>query len=927
MATEPLVARLRKLGRRLLSVCLVAGAGWGLASAVVLLLACIWLDLLWELPPALRLASMGGALAAVLLCMAGAAALARRCGRPRRLARTLDHILQSGGEIGAGADFALEARPMPPLSAGLAELAVRRAQRLALGVRGPQVVPLRPVYWSFGGVAALAAVVSMAAFGMPRLAWTQWLRFSDPFGDHPPFSRVEFTVEPGDTRVVYGAGLDIRVATAGESVERLDLVLQNDGARVETLPMFPESSGQWRATLSNVTSAGRYFVRCHAGRSQSFRIDLITVPRLEAVRVRITPPAYTNRPAYEGLLPQGGLAGLPGTQVRLWIKSNRPLSGGALEVKSAGSKNDSSLTPDQAGAAEVSGTFEIRKAGKLQARVTDIAGQPSTDVFTAPITVLKDERPFIRLIEPPPVSLATPDAALPVVLAAEDDYGIARVQLFRSLNDSRALPLDLAVPVPAPTRRNDTVRLPLAAYGLTPGDEIKLFARVEDNDPAGPNGAESTFAVVRIISVEDFQRLVRARQGMEMFLSKYRQAQRRAARLAEDVERLRKKAKDLTAKAKEADKLRIELDQLADQLRKEADAIRQAARNELPYDLDKELKRHLDGMARQLERLSETSRKMAASNLSPGEMAHLLERMLAELGQQRDELEREALAPLEHLEHILPLLEDAARFVILYERQKSLADRLRSLKDRDRPGEPDVRARLRDFQSEQEELRGTLMRLLDDIEDHVTRLPEDPTLATFRSDALDFVKKVRASGAAEAMSDAEAGLGEFSGSRGYAGARRAADILEKFVDRARGGGGLMAKGQICLRFQPRLAAQLGDTVAQMLADMGLDAGPGQGAGGGSSARRSTMENVGLYGALPTLGEAESSGDSQGDLEAGAGSRRQTERGAAQPLGGANARPAQAAGAAEAAVPLSYRRRVGAYFERIADETGGHRNPP
>ena len=32
--------------------------------------------------------------------------------------------------------------------------------------------------------------------------------------------------------------------------------------------------------------------------------------------------------------------------------------------------------------------------------------------------------------------------------------------------------------------------LPLSAYGLRPGDVIKLFARVEDNDPAGAKGSE-----------------------------------------------------------------------------------------------------------------------------------------------------------------------------------------------------------------------------------------------------------------------------------------------------------------------------------------------------------------------------------------------------------------------------------------------------
>ena len=56
---------------------------------------------------------------------------------------------------------------------------------------------------------------------------------------------------------------------------------------------------------------------------------------------------------------------------------------------------------------------------------------------------------------------------------------------------------------------------------------IKLFGRVEDNDPAGAKGAESSVVTVRIVSQEEFERMVRTRQGIEAMLSKYYAAQRR----------------------------------------------------------------------------------------------------------------------------------------------------------------------------------------------------------------------------------------------------------------------------------------------------------------------------------------------------------------------------------------------------------------
>jgi hypothetical protein len=929
MAGATLQMRLRPFARRMFVVGVCAGLGWGMVAAVLVLATGVWLDLLWELPPNVRVACIGGALAAIVLFLAGMSLPALRHGAPKALASRLDRTVKSGGQILSAVDLSLESGRRPPLTAGLAALAVRQAGQLAEQIRRSDAVPAKPVYLSAGGVALLGGMLALAAVAMPRLAWAEWLRFSDPYGDHPPFSRVLYHVEPGDVQVVYGAGLDIRVTTEGPPVERLDLVLENDGAaHAETLPMFREPDGEWRASLANVTTEGRYYLRCPSGRSERYQISVLTVPRLTSVRFRITPPAYTNLQPTEGPLPQGGLAGLKGTQVQITASSNRPLSAGAVDFVGQGHKESLVLKPSSSDSQEVTGTLQIRKAGKLQLQVIDTADQRSADVFVAPIALLTDERPFIRLLEPHAVSYATPDAALPVVLAAEDDYGISRVQLFRSLNDSRPLPMDVSVPAPAPIRWGDTLILPLATYGLVPGDEIKLFGRVEDNDPDGPKGSESAVVVVRIIAQEEFDRMIRVRQGMEVFLSKYRQAQRRLANLAEEGDRLRKKLKKQPADSDASKEAREELAKLAARMCEEAEALRLSAKRNLPYDLDKALSRQLERMADQVQRLSrETEALCRKAPLSAGAMAEALNQLMEQLNRERGELEREAIEPLEHMASILPLLEDANRFVILYQRQRSLADRLLSLKGIDRPDDPAIKARMRDLQAEQQELRNALAGLLEDIEDHVTRLPDDAKLEELVKSARKFVQDVRDSGAAEAMGEAESALGEFSGSRGHDSARKAADILEKFLAQCQGQGGMMGQGQTALRFKPVLSRCLGDTVEQMLAEAGLlpGSGPppggGQGAGGGYSAQRNSLENVGLYGNPAGLGEMPADGrssDNRGALAGG--SKRGTDR-AARPQSAKADDKGSAAGATEVAVPLPYRRRVAEYFQRVADETG------
>jgi hypothetical protein len=96
---------------------------------------------------------------------------------------------------------------------------------------------------------------------------------------------------------------------------------------------------------------------------------------------------------------------------------------------------------------------------------------------------------------------------------------------------------------------------------------------------------------------------------------------------------------------------------------------------------------------------------------------------------------------------------------------------------------------------------------------------------------------------------------------------------------------------------------------------------GIGAGSGFSAMNTTLQNIGLYGTLPALGRTSRTGDRSGRGTSGKGgnvndgreeSRYQEVYGSGQ---------SGAVGSGTAGVPVQYRHRVGAYFERIADETG------
>jgi hypothetical protein len=71
---------------------------------------------------------------------------------------------------------------------------------------------------------------------------------------------------------------------------------------------------------------------------------------------------------------------------------------------------------------------------------------------------------------------------------------------------------------------------------------------------------------------------------MEVFLSKYQQAERRLEALAEEMARLEKDLRDLPPDSELAKEKREQLQKLAEQMREDAEAVRESAKHLLPYD-------------------------------------------------------------------------------------------------------------------------------------------------------------------------------------------------------------------------------------------------------------------------------------------------------------------------------------------------------
>ena len=462
-----------------------------IASLVTIgtLLAGMWLDLTVPLPVAIRRMFLP---LAVLSAVCFGVALLRKQSKAStdaKLARRVDDVSGAGGRVLTGYELASDNEQHDaPISQGLALMAAEQAEKVCLSVDEVQAVPSDNARYWWKVVGATSFVLAVLACIVPRMAWTQVQRILVPMESQIPYSPTSISVQPGDTEVLFGSDLELVATIDGPRVDDLMLVLENAKGNVERLPMLAETDAQWRTFLTRITQPARYHVAAGSTRSPTYDLKVKLTPQIVEVDCKIQPPPYTRRSAYEGPLPQNGITGIAGTNVRFRIKSNRPLKSGTVRLQIDGEESTADMMPIDSDPNLVAGEFQLTKSGQFFLSIVDEDNIPSADEVDGVIKVVPDHTPVIRLLQPKPVSMATPDVDLPIVVAAEDDFGIERIQIFRGLNGSPPMGDELEIVEPGASQQVST-RLPLASYGLQPGDEITLFARAEDNDPSGAKGA------------------------------------------------------------------------------------------------------------------------------------------------------------------------------------------------------------------------------------------------------------------------------------------------------------------------------------------------------------------------------------------------------------------------------------------------------
>jgi hypothetical protein len=743
---------------------------WLVAAIPLLLLA----DVLFHFSEIPRVAGGIGWIIGSVACLGVAAVMAFFTRAPLlRIARLLEsrnpdlgsklmNILQLDEES--------RSESAAPLTRELARLAVEDAEK---GLDLPALPPLaREPLLPRRAWQALAAVSLLTVLGLAggQHVRQQWLRFLDPYGDHPPFSltRLDILKPAAGEKVLYGGSCLIEVRASGHQPKELFLTAKPAAGSVipVTVPLAPRGDGTFVARLEDIREPLELTAHKsdNATRSHRRTLDVVLTPQIGASVVRIEAPAYTGQKIREIPYRFTALQVLEGTRIFFHVTSNRPLGAGSLMFECEGSETTNTpLAHAAEGPPDVAvAAFDAVKSGRFTFAIVDVEGNAASQTPTAPLTITRDLAPAIAITVPEQDAMIVEGLEVPVIVDATDDYGLRSVRLHVGVNDKFQQIDPVTFDGPDTRRHRLNHPLNLAKTGARAGDRIVLFAEALDTRPA-PQLARTATRRMLVITEEQYNDHLREQADVAMIagkyedlLSRFEQQLAEQRRIGEKLAELRKKAAEGADKEEvlsEFAKAYAEQMRLNEDLANTAEEMENFGRENPVYDFEKELHEKLREQAEKIRESVKQQQADADKAIEKGPPppespnAEMLEDMetaareqVERLGGESERANEEVREPLKELADLHELMKDFKRFEQLAGEQRDIAEQAKAYQDKetlnaeDRLAMRDLGARQRDLAQELEQLS---RKLKQDAEAAKEKLPEAAASAEKLAEAID----------------------------------------------------------------------------------------------------------------------------------------------------------------------------------------------
>ncbi|NIR48499.1 hypothetical protein GWO43_08720 [candidate division KSB1 bacterium] len=315
---------------------------------------------------------------------------------------------------------------------------------------------------------------------------------------------LSFKVTPGDAEVVKGENVSIQTQVEGKEVSQIQLAVKNTAAQeFERFVLNANQAGQFSYTLENVRDNLEYFMEADAHKSRQFSINVIELPYLRNLQVKLDYPSYSKLGSQFLDENVGDFSALKGTVVEVRAQTNKPLQEAKIVF------GDDSETPLKISGKELIGKFTLSNSGSYHFSLTDKKELANANPIEYRMTVLEDEFPLVELTFPGQDVDLGEDMLLPLTVEAQDDFGFSKArigyQIFEGGRHEKGLQfLSLALPKEVSDKLLINHTWDLSELGIFPEDVVMYYAEVFDNDRvSGPKSSKSQTYRVRFPSLNE----------------------------------------------------------------------------------------------------------------------------------------------------------------------------------------------------------------------------------------------------------------------------------------------------------------------------------------------------------------------------------------------------------------------------------------
>ncbi len=353
--------------------------------------------------------------------------------------------------------------------------------------------------------AVMAGAVLFTIFGPSvvrdglRLVATPWTRAEATV----PFS---IAVEPGDATIARGGDELIEARLRGFQSERVELLVRNvDSTSWSRVPMTGDSTGRFAFRLFDISGKTEYAVEANGVRSSTYTLDVANLPYVKRMDLQYRFPAYTQ------LEPQdvdstGDIAALKGTMVRLRVAPTMPTTGGRVIVDGG---DTLTLVPTANG--QLMAMLRVDKSGFYKVELEGPQGRMVTGSLDYTIDALPDRPPTVSFTKPGRDQKVLSVDEVYTEARAEDDYGVAKLELVYSVNGSPERSMSLHDGARAIKDLSAGYTFMLEGLSLEPGDVVSYYARATDNNAV--SGAQKASTDIYFLQVRPFENDYRQKQS------------------------------------------------------------------------------------------------------------------------------------------------------------------------------------------------------------------------------------------------------------------------------------------------------------------------------------------------------------------------------------------------------------------------------